>query len=91
MTKTLILAAALVAVPTVANAAERTFTRNGVTYTYTSTKQGDRTILTGKSSAGSPYTLVVRGKRVSGTVGATPVSFTIDKPLPSSVETASIY
>lgn len=90
MTKTAILAAALLALPTVANAAERTFTRNGVTYTYVSAKQGDRTVLTGKSSAGLDYKLTVRGKRVTGVVGSTPVSFSIAKPLPSTLETASL-
>ncbi|ODP36629.1 hypothetical protein [Sphingomonas turrisvirgatae] len=90
MTKIIILAAALFAVPTAAAAAERTFTRDGVTYTYTSAKQGERTVITGKTSQGSAYTLTVRGKRVSGLVGGTPVAFTIAKPLAGSVKTASI-
>lgn len=90
MTKTLILAAALFAVPAAAIAGERSFTRDGVSYTYTSARKGERTIITGKTSTGSAYTLTVRGKRVNGVVAGTPVSFNIDKPLTGTVETASI-
>lgn len=90
MTKTIILAAALFAVPAAASATDRTFTRDGVTYTYSSAKKGSQTVITGKTSQGSVYRLTVRGKRVSGLVGGTPVAFTIDKPLAGSVETASV-
>lgn len=90
MTKTFILAAALFAVPTVAVASERSFTRDGVKYTYTSKQAGERTVISGKAyPGGSVYTLTVRGKKVSGIVGGTPVSFSIDKPLVAAVETAS--
>lgn len=89
MTKTLILAAALFAVPTAASAADRSFTRDGVTYTYSSAKKGERTVITGRTSQGSAYTLHVRGTRVSGLVGGTPVAFNIDQPLPEAIETAS--
>ncbi|MCP3731159.1 hypothetical protein M9978_12040 [Sphingomonas sp. MG17] len=90
MTKTLILAAALFAVPAAASASERSFTRDGVTYTYSSAQKGANTVITGKTSTGSAYTLTVRGKRVTGLVGGAPVSFTIAKPLAGAVETASV-
>ncbi len=91
MTKTLILAAALFAVPAAATATERSFVREGVTYTYTSARKGASTLITGKTSDGATYTLTVRGKRVTGLVGGTPVAFTIAKPLPTAaVETASV-
>lgn len=89
MSKTLFIAAALFAVPTAAVAGERSFTRDGVTYVYTSEERGEATVLSGKAfPGGSAYKLTVRGKRVTGQVGGTPVSFTIDKPLTKSVETA---
>jgi uncharacterized protein (DUF2141 family) len=90
VTKTFILAAALLTVPAAASATERSFTRDGVTYTYTTAKQGQKTVITGKTSQGSAYTLAVRGTRVSGVVGGTPVAFTIDKPLAGAVATASV-
>jgi hypothetical protein len=87
--KTFIIAAAALAVPAAAGASERSFTRDGVTYVYTSTQRGDATVLTGKTlETGSSYTLTVRGRRVTGTVGGTPVSFSIAKPLSRGVETA---
>lgn len=89
MTKTLILAAALFAVPAAATAGERSFSRDGVTYTYTSARKGESTVISGRTSTGSAYRLTVRGKRVAGLVGGTPVAFTIAKPLGSQVRTAS--
>lgn len=89
MIKTFLSAAVLLSLPVAAYAGERSFTRDGVTYVYTSAQRGGATVLTGKSyPGGSAYTLTVRGTRVTGLVGGTPVSFTIDKPLPARVETA---
>lgn len=88
--KTFISAAVLLSLPVAAYANERTFKRDGVTYVYTSSRDGDATVLEGKAfPGGSSYTLTVRGTRVTGNVGGTPVSFRIAKPLAKGVETAS--
>ncbi|MCR5871728.1 MULTISPECIES: hypothetical protein [unclassified Sphingomonas] len=90
MIKTFISAAVLLSLPVAAFAGERTFKRDGVTYTYTSKRDGDVTVLEGKAfPGGSSYTLTVRGKQVTGRVGGTPVSFRIAKPLAPTVQTAS--
>lgn len=89
MIKTFISAAVLLSLPVAALASERTFTRDGVTYIYTREQRGDVTVLSGKAlPAGSSYTLTVRGRKVTGHVGGTPVSFSIAKPLSRGVETA---
>lgn len=89
MTKTFISAAVLLTLPVAAFASERSFTRDGVTYVYTREQRGDVTVLSGKAlPAGSTYTLTVRGRKVTGQVGGTPVSFSIAKPLTRGVETA---
>lgn len=89
MIKTFISAAVLLSLPVAAYAGERTFTRDGVTYVYTSEQRGGTTVLTGKAlPGGSSYTLTVRGRKVTGHVGGTPVSFSIAKPLEAKVETA---
>jgi len=88
--KTFISAAVLLSLPVAAYAGERSFKRDGVTYVYTSKRDGDATVLEGKAfPGGSAYTLVVRGKNVTGRVGGTPVSFRIAKPLAPTVQTAS--
>lgn len=88
--KTLITAAVLASLPAAAFATERSFTRDGVTYVYTAKRDGDATVLEGKAlPGGSAYTLTVRGKKVTGQVGGTPVSFRIAKPLDAPVQTAS--
>lgn len=89
MIKTFISTAVLLSLPVAAYAGERTFTRDGVTYVYTSEQRGDATVLTGKALPdGSFYKLTVRGRKVTGRVGGTPVSFSIAKPLVQKVETA---
>lgn len=89
MIKTFISAAVLLSLPVAAYAGERSFTRDGVTYVYTSEQRGESTVISGKTlPAGSSYKLTVRGKRVTGHVGGAPVSFTIAKPLVQKVETA---
>lgn len=89
MIKTFLSAAVLLSLPVAAYAGERSFTRDGVTYVYTSEQRGETTVLKGKAlPAGSSYTLNVRGKKVTGHVGGTPVSFSIAKPLVAKVETA---
>lgn len=88
MTK-LLTAAAMIAsfsisaiTPTVANAADeaskRTFTRDGETYVYTATDKQDHVLLIGHSyPSGRAFRLIIRGDRVSGRSGGTPVSFVI--------------
>lgn len=89
MIKTFISAAVLLSLPAAAYAGERTFTRDGVTYVYTSEQRGETTVLSGKALPdGASYTLTVRGRRVTGNVGGTPVSFSIAKPLNRGIETA---
>ncbi|WP_423601953.1 hypothetical protein [Sphingomonas sp. MS122] len=89
MIKTFISAAVLLSLPVAAYAGERSFTRDGVTYVYTSEQRGETTVISGKTlPSGSAYELTVRGKRVTGHVGGTPVSFRIAKPLVQKVETA---
>ena len=89
MIKTFISAAVLLSLPVAAYAGERTFTRDGVTYVYTSEQRGETTVLSGRAlPGGSSYTLNVRGRKVTGHVGGTPVSFSIAKPLEAKVETA---
>lgn len=89
MIKTFVSAAVLLSLPVAAYAGERTFTRDGVTYVYTSEQRGEATVLSGKAlPEGASYTLTVRGRRVTGHVGGAPVSFSIAKPLNRGVETA---
>jgi len=81
MTK-LFLTAALIAslaVPAFASEkpVEKKFTRNGLTYIYTTTVEADRVVLAGRSSPlGGDFKLVVRGSQVTGVAGGSPVSFT---------------
>lgn len=89
MIKTFISAAVLLSLPVAAYAGERSFTRDGVTYVYTSEQRGETTVLSGRTlPGGADYTLNVRGRKVTGHVGGTPVSFSIAKPLVKKVETA---
>lgn len=90
MIKTFLSAAVLLSLPVAAYAGERSFTRDGVTYVYTSKQHGGATVLSGRTlPGGSAYKFTVRGKRVNGHVGGTPVSFEIAKPLVGKVETAA--
>ncbi|GAA0306961.1 hypothetical protein GCM10009087_16170 [Sphingomonas oligophenolica] len=80
MTKTLLAAAlfASLAAPAFASdtPAERTFTRDGETYVYTTQIKTDRVVITGRSHPdGGPFELVVRGDSVTGFSGGIPVSF----------------
>jgi hypothetical protein len=81
MTK-IFLAAALIASLTAPAFAgekpvEKRFTRDGLTYIYTTTVKADRVVLAGRSSPlGGDFELVVRGSQVTGVAGGSPVSFT---------------
>ena len=73
-------AALLFATPAFANTAERSFTRDGVTYTYTSTTKGDAQILQGVvKPTGESFHLVVRKGWVTGKAAGATVSFRVPK------------
>ncbi|WP_313538245.1 hypothetical protein [Sphingomonas sp.] len=58
----------------------RSFTRDGVTYTYTSTVKGDVKILEGVAKPGNQnFRLVVRNGWVDGNAAGTRVSFRVPK------------
>jgi hypothetical protein len=81
MTK-LFLAAALIAslaTPALAGGkqGEKSFSRDGQTYVYTTTAKPDRVVISGRRfPEGSAFELVVRGDQVTGVSGGEPVSFT---------------
>ncbi|WP_448661145.1 hypothetical protein ACG3SL_10970 [Sphingomonas sp. CJ20] len=72
-------AAATLALATPALAAERSFTHEGVTYTYTVTPKGDARVLEGTASQGGRFRFVVRDGWVSGFAGNARVSFRAPK------------
>ena len=81
MTK-LFLAAALIASLTAPAFAgekpvEKKFTRDGLTYVYSTTVEKDRVVIAGRSTpAGGEFELVIRGSHVTGVAAGVPVSFT---------------
>lgn len=81
MTKILTAAAliAAFAAPAFAENApqQRSFTRDGETYVYTSVVKGDATVLSGRSSSGRDFRLTVRNGHVTGKSGGVPVSFDV--------------
>ena len=82
MTKTLLAVAliASLAAPAFAGdkSAQKTFTRDGETYVYTSVAKANRVVISGTAyPEGSSFELVVRGDTVSGVSGGVPVSFTV--------------
>ena len=81
MTKLLIAAAAAttIAFAAPATARERTFTHEGVTYSYTSTPSAEGVVLEGKASTGGKFRFVVKGDWVSGYAGGARVSFRAPK------------
>lgn len=80
MTKTIFAAAAAVlAIATPALAADRSFTRDGVTYSYTTTDQDGARILEGRASQGGKFRFVVRNGWVKGDVAGNRVSFRAPK------------
>lgn len=80
---TLALAATLfVAAPAFAHdqADQRSFTRDGVTYVYTSTAKGEEQIIEGVAKpSNQKFRLVVQNGWVNGTAGGTQVSFRAPK------------
>jgi hypothetical protein len=81
VTKFLVTAATLAlafAAPAVARDNIRTFTHEGVTYSYTSTRTDDTLVLEGFARpVGGRFRLVVRDGRVTGHVGGARVSFLV--------------
>lgn len=80
MIRTLIAAAALTlaASPALANENERSFTRDGITYTYTSTKVKDALVLEGTAEPmGGKFRFVVRDGKVTGYAGNAKVAFLV--------------
>jgi hypothetical protein len=74
-------AAVFLASPALAQQSEHSFTRDGVTYTYTSTSKGDSQILEGSvAQTGDTFRLVVRNGWVSGKAAGANVSFRVPKP-----------
>ncbi len=74
------LAPLLIALATPAFAAdepvERTFTRDGQTYAYTSRRDGDSTVFEGRNvTTGEPFVLTLRNGWVEGKYNGKPVSF----------------
>lgn len=62
------------------NAATRSFTRDGVTYVYTSTPKGDAQVLEGVAKPGNEkFRLVVRNGWVDGNAAGARVSFRVPK------------
>ncbi|KQN92954.1 hypothetical protein ASE95_10140 [Sphingomonas sp. Leaf231] len=84
-TLTIIAAAAAILLPAAALAApaERSFTRDGHSYVYTVTPNGDGTTLIQGHEVGSdePFRLTVKGTRVSGQANGRTVSFRAPRPL----------
>lgn len=81
MTKLFLTAALIASLATPAFAAdkpvEKSFSRDGQTFVYTTTAKADRVVISGRSyPEDSSFELVVRGDHVTGVTGGTPVSFT---------------
>ncbi|PCD03665.1 hypothetical protein COC42_04730 [Sphingomonas spermidinifaciens] len=95
MTKLLIAAAAtaFVAAPALAAGDETVFTRDGQTYAYTLSAEGDATVIAGRTvPQNDPFRLVVRGRTAEGDIDGRRVSFRIAKPLTlaARTQTASV-
>jgi len=57
--------------------AEKSFSRDGQTFFYTTTAKADSVVISGRSyPEDTSFELVVRGDHVTGVTGGTPVSFT---------------
>ncbi|MEN2785697.1 hypothetical protein ACFOKI_11200 [Sphingomonas qilianensis] len=89
LTAALLAAIAIPAVASAEEAPQRSFTRDGQTFVYTSVVKDDKTVLSGHAyPSGRDFTLSVRGKRVRGYAGGVPVSFVAESALPRSTGTA---
>ncbi|SFG15549.1 hypothetical protein SAMN05518801_108143 [Novosphingobium sp. CF614] len=71
------VAATLAILPAVAHAGEaHEFSHEGVNYAYTAEQKDGVTVIKGRTSAGEPFRLAVKGNRVTGTFDDHYVSFT---------------
>lgn len=62
--------------PVAAQAGEqKTFQHERDTYTYETESRDGSTIITGRRAGGERFRLVLKGQRVTGNVGGTPVAF----------------
>lgn len=80
MTKFLFAAAAATlafASPALASSDPVTFENDGVSYTYSTKKVGDLTVIEGTSAPGGRIYLEVRGNRVKGVINSTRVAFDV--------------
>lgn len=75
--KAFALATAALLLPAAAQAEDTTFERDGVTYSYTTSVENGRTVITGKTNGAVPFRLVVRGERVTGQYNGSPVEFSL--------------
>ncbi|MCW2382076.1 MULTISPECIES: hypothetical protein [unclassified Sphingobium] len=67
-----------VVTPGHAKEAEKTFTHEGVSYSYTVTELGDsRRVIEGRATPGSTFRLTVAKGRVIGSANGMPVSFRV--------------
>lgn len=74
---TIALIATAIAAPAVAKD-KTTFTHDGVTYTYTTEKVGNSTVIQGRAMPGDDFYYVVDSKgRIAGKANEAPVSFTV--------------
>jgi hypothetical protein len=74
----IIAAAAAALTSTIGMAADdkQSFVHEGSTYVYTTTQDGGRQVIDGRSyPSGQKFHLIVRGDRVSGVSGGVPVAF----------------
>lgn len=88
MTRTIIAAGAALlafASPAFADDGERTFTHQGVTYTYTVATKGTAKVLKGSADEGANFRLTVKNGWVDGYVGQAWVSFPAHKGKPVTV------
>ncbi|MDF7775764.1 hypothetical protein P1X14_10945 [Sphingomonas sp. AOB5] len=92
MTKLLFAAAAATlafATPAMAQDAVTSFTQDGVSYTYTTKKVGELTVIEGRTAPGGEFRLEVRDGRVRGTMNSMPVSFAVPVRKASGSQIAS--
>ncbi|EGI54909.1 hypothetical protein SUS17_2277 [Sphingomonas sp. S17] len=92
----LILAAAVAAIPTIGAVAaegEQRFVHEGQTYVYTRSVESGHPVIEGhRYPGGEPFRFIVRGHRVTGYTGTTPVSFSTDEAkgaLGAGIETSA--
>jgi len=83
----LALAATAVSAPALASTESSSFKHEGVEYSYAVKNVGSKKIVTGTSSNGEPFRLMITDTRVRGTYNGRPVSFSREnvEPLGSVV------